>query len=154
MAEISRASLFGKLNTLAYRCIEAGTTQCKSRGNPYVKLQHWIVAILQAEDCDLTRICTHFGVDAKRLATDLTVALERLPSGATTIIDFDDNVLHAVERAWIYSSLLFKWPCIRTGHLLFGMLRTGSLASELKALSGEFARIDAYDELRPATFTQ
>lgn len=143
MAEISRASLFGKLNTLAYRCIEAGTAHCKSRGNPYVELQHWIVAILQAEDSDLARICTHFGVDSKRLAADLTDALARLPAGAKTIIDFGDNVPHAIERSWTYSTLLFKSPCIRTGHLLVGMLRTGSLASGLKALSGEFARVDA-----------
>jgi len=143
MAEISRAALFGKLNTLAYRCIEAGTAECKSRGNPYVELQHWIVAILHAEDSDLARICAHFGVDSKRLAADLSAALGRLPAGATTIIDFGDNVPHAIERSWTYSTLLFKSPCIRTGHLLVGMLRTGSLASELKALSGEFARVDA-----------
>ena len=33
MSEISRAALFGKLNSLAYKAIEAATVFCKLRGN-------------------------------------------------------------------------------------------------------------------------
>lgn len=38
MAEISRVALFGKLNGVAYRVIEAATVFCKMRGNPYMEL--------------------------------------------------------------------------------------------------------------------
>ena len=34
MADISRVALFGKLNSLGYRAIEAATVFCKLRGNP------------------------------------------------------------------------------------------------------------------------
>ena len=47
MAEISRAALFGKLNSLAYKAIESDTVFCKMRGNPYVELIHWINQIMQ-----------------------------------------------------------------------------------------------------------
>ena len=40
MSEITRVSLFGKLNNLAYQAIESATVFCKLRGNPYVELVH------------------------------------------------------------------------------------------------------------------
>ena len=36
MAEIKRATLFGKLNSIGYKSIENATVFCKLRGNPYV----------------------------------------------------------------------------------------------------------------------
>ena len=41
MSEISRAALFGKLNSLGYKSLESATVFCKLRGNPYVELVHW-----------------------------------------------------------------------------------------------------------------
>ena len=38
MSEISRAALFGKLNSLGYKAIEAATVFCKLRGNPHVEM--------------------------------------------------------------------------------------------------------------------
>ena len=87
MSEISRASLFGKLNSLAYRAIEAATVFCKMRGNPYVELVHWFHQILQLQDSDLHRIIKHFQLDPARLVKDLTENLDKLPRGATSITD-------------------------------------------------------------------
>ena len=42
MAEISRAALFGKLNSLGYKSMESATVYCKMRGNPYVEMVHWL----------------------------------------------------------------------------------------------------------------
>ena len=52
MGEISRAALFGKLNSVAYKAIEAATVFCKLRGNPYVELAHWFHQLLQLQDSD------------------------------------------------------------------------------------------------------
>ena len=77
MSEISRSALFGKLNSLGYKAIEAATVFCKMRGNPYVELVHWIHQILQLQDSDLHRIVKQFNIDPSRLVTDLTEALDR-----------------------------------------------------------------------------
>ena len=50
MGEISRAALFGKLNSVAYKAIEAATVFCKLRGNPYVELAHWFHQLLQLQE--------------------------------------------------------------------------------------------------------
>ena len=143
MSEISRASLFGKLNPLAYKAIEGATVFCKLRGNPYVELVHWIHQILQTQDSDLHRIARHFSLDASRLAADMTAALDRLPRGASSISDFSPNIEEAVERAWVFSTLMFGEAQVRTGHLLYGALRTSTLRNALYAISRQFEAVKA-----------
>jgi type VI secretion system protein VasG len=141
MSEISRSALFGKLNSLAYKAIEGATVLCKLRGNPYVELVHWINQILQTPDSDMHRIVRHFEVDASRLAKDITEALDRLPRGATSISDLSTHVETAVERGWVYSTLMFGDVRVRTGHLMIGMLKTPSLRNALLAISRHFEAV-------------
>ena len=145
MGEIARSSLFGKLNPLAYRAIEGATVFCKLRGNPYVELEHWLQQILQENDSDLARIVRHFEMDPSRLARDMTAALDRLPRGASSISDLSAHLEHAVERAWVYASLLYGESAVRTGHLALGMLKTRELRGVLTSISGEFNKIKPDD---------
>src|SRR5215813_13296985 len=107
MSDISRAALFGKLNSLGYKAIEGATVFCKLRGNPYVELAHWIHQILQLQDSDLHRIVRHFELNPSNLARDITDALERLPRGSTSISDLSGDVEEAVERGWVFATLMF-----------------------------------------------
>ena len=143
MTEISRSALFGKLNSLAYKAIEGATVFCKLRGNPYVELVHWIQQILQTPDSDMHRILRHFEVDSSRLAKDITEALDRLPRGATSISDLSTHVESAVERGWVYSTLMFGDARVRTGHLMVGILKTPSLRNALMAISKHFEPVKA-----------
>ncbi|KAA1000981.1 type VI secretion system ATPase TssH [Paraburkholderia panacisoli] len=141
MAEISRVALFSKLNPLAYRAIESGTVFCKLRGNPYVELVHWLHQILLAQDSDLQRVITHFELDQGALARDIALALDRLPRGSTSISDISAQVDEAVERGWVFGSLMFGSTQVRTGHLLVGMLRTSNLRNALFAISRQVEKI-------------
>jgi type VI secretion system protein VasG len=143
MSEISRSTLFGKLNSLAYKAIEGATVFCKLRGNPYVELVHWIQQILQTPDSDLHRIVRHFEIDSSRLAADITESLDRLPRGATSISDLSAHVENAVERGWVYGTLMFGDSQVRTGHLLVGILKTPSLRNALMSISKQFEAVKA-----------
>jgi type VI secretion system protein VasG len=145
MAEISRVALFGKLNALCYRAIESSTVFCKLRGNPYVEMIHWVHQILQLQDSDLHRIIRHYELDGAVLARDLTAALDRLPRGATSVTDLSSQLEETVERAWVFGTLLFSEGQVRSGHLLFGMLKTTNLRNALYAMSRQFERIKADD---------
>ncbi|MGN2249679.1 type VI secretion system ATPase TssH [Frateuria sp. GZRe14] len=148
MAEISRSALFGKLNKLAYRGIESATVFCKLRGNPYVELVHWIHQILQLQDSDLHRIVKQFNINPSNLARDVTDALDKLPRGSTTITDLSSNVEEAVERGWVFATLMFGEAQVRTGYLLVGVVRTRHLRNALIAISPEF------DKIKPETLVE
>jgi type VI secretion system protein VasG len=141
MAEISRGALFGKLNKLAFRGIESATVFCKLRGNPYVELVHWIHQILQLQDSDLHRIVKQFNLNPSNLARDITDSLDRLPRGSSSISDLSSNVEEAVERAWVFATLLFGEAQVRTGYLIVGCMRTRNLRNALINISAEFDKI-------------
>jgi type VI secretion system protein VasG len=141
MTEISRVALFGKLNPLAYRAIDSATVFCKLRGNPYVELVHWIHQILQLQDSDLHQIIKKFALDPSRLVKDMTEALDRLPRGSTSVTDLSSHVEDAVERGWVFGTLMFGETQVRTGHLIVGMLKTSTLRNALLGISREFDKI-------------
>jgi len=141
MADIERSKLFGKLNPVAYKALEASTVFCKMRGNPYVELVHWIHQLLQTPDNDLGRIVKHFGCDPSKLATDVVATLDRLPRGATAISDFSPHLEEAVERAWVYGSLGYGEFQVRTGHVAVALVKTPGLRNVFTAISKEFGKI-------------
>ncbi|HEY0061311.1 MAG TPA: AAA family ATPase, partial [Telluria sp.] len=141
MTEISRAALFGKLNSLCFRAIESSTVFCKLRGNPYVELAHWFHQLNQLQDCDLVRVTRHFDIDPAHLARDLTAALDRLPRGSATVTDLSSQVEEAVERGWVFATLMFGQQQVRSGHLLAAMLKTPGLRNALYGLSRQFEKI-------------
>ncbi|MBT9494707.1 MAG: type VI secretion system ATPase TssH [Paucibacter sp.] len=145
MADINRVTLFGKLNSAAYKAVEGATVFCKLRGNPYVELEHWIAQILQSADSDWHRIIKYGQLDQSALAKDLTAALDRLPRGATSISDIAENIADAIERGWVYGTLLYGDNTVRTGYVLVGMLKTKTLRNALIAISRQFEKLKVED---------
>ena len=62
----------------------------------------------------------HFELDPAQLARDITESLDRLPRGATSISDLSPHIEDAVERAWVWATLMFGDTQVRTGHLIVG----------------------------------
>lgn len=153
MSEINRIALFGKLNELTYKGIESATVFCKMRGNPYVELVHWLNQILQLQDSDLQHIIKQFNLDPSHLAKDFVATLDKLPRGSTSISDLSSHVEEAVERGWVYSTLMFGDSQVRSGYLIIGILKTPGLRNALLAISKEFEKIkldtltDRFDEV-------
>jgi type VI secretion system protein VasG len=145
MAEITRTALFGKLNSLAYKSVESATVFCKMRGNPYVELVHWLNMVLQLQNSDLHGIVNHYDLNPSRLASDITSSLDSLPRGATSISDFSPHLEETVERAWVYSTLLFRVSQVRTGHMIIALLKTPGLKAMLPGISSEFKKIKVED---------
>ncbi|MFT4961660.1 MAG: type VI secretion system protein VasG [Paracoccaceae bacterium] len=145
MSEISRIALFGKLNKLGYQAVESATVFCKMRGNPYVEVVHWMHQILNVQDSDIHRIVQHYNLDPGKIASDMTRALDMLPRGASTISDLSEHLMDAMERGWVWGSLLYSSNQVRTGHLFLGMLKTPALRNILNSISPELASVGPDD---------
>jgi type VI secretion system protein VasG len=141
MTEIARSALFGRLNPTALKAIETATAFCKMRGNPYVELVHWVHVLLQDPQNDVGAIRTRFQMDDSKLARDVVAALDALPRGATAVSDFSPQIEESIEKGWLYASLMFQANRVRTGQLIFGMLKTPTLRNSLFSISGEFRKV-------------
>jgi type VI secretion system protein VasG len=157
MSEISRTALFERLGPVPLKAIETATSFCKMRGNPYVELVHWVHILLQDPRNDIAAIRSAFDLDDARLTQDVVAALDSLPRGASAISDFAPQIEEAIEKGWLYASLQFGAGRVRSGHLLYGMLKTPTLRNALHSLSGEWRKVspdrlgDAFDELIAAS---
>ena len=143
MSEISRASLFGRLNTTTLKAVETATGFCRMRGNPYVELVHWLHVLLQDPGNDVGRLRIAFGLDEARLAKDVLAALDALPRGATAVSDFSPQIEEAVEKGWLFASLQFGASRVRGAHLIYAMLKTPTLRNALFAISPEWRKVNA-----------
>jgi type VI secretion system protein VasG len=141
MSEISRSALFGRLNPTALKAIETATGFCKMRGNPYVELAHWMHILMQDARNDVAAIRTRFALDDAALARDTVAALDALPRGATAISDFSPQIEEAIEKGWLYASLMFTASRVRSGHLVYGMLKTPTLRNALLSISREWRKV-------------
>ena len=91
MAKIKRIHLFSKLNKTSYQSLESATILCKTRGNPYVEIVHFINQIIMSENTDFHQIISHFELDFSVLSKDLIKYLDSLPRGASSIQNFSNE---------------------------------------------------------------
>jgi type VI secretion system protein VasG len=140
---VKRKELVERLNPLCKRAFRDAATSAKLRGNPYVELAHFVNELALAERSDMAAILADAGVDASRLAADITRAIDKLPYGASAIEEFSDHIFHAIQEGWSLATLEFGEDLARSGHILLACLRTPVLEALLGKISPEFAKIDA-----------
>ncbi|MER8520487.1 type VI secretion system ATPase TssH [Mesorhizobium sp. M1076] len=138
-----RKELVGKLNPVGLRAFKAAADSAKLRGNPYVELVHFIEQLVLSDRSDVQMMIADAGVDASRLAADMTRAVDKLPYGATSIEEFSDHIFHAIQEAWNLATLEFGLEEVRSAHVLLACLKTPVLEGLLSKISGEFDKIDA-----------
>ncbi|MER9234689.1 type VI secretion system ATPase TssH [Mesorhizobium sp. M0622] len=138
-----RKELVGKLNPVGLRAFKAAADSAKLRGNPYVELVHFIEQLVLSDRSDVQMMIADAGVDASRLAADMTRAVDKLPYGATSIEEFSDHIFHAIQEAWNLATLEFGVEEVRSAHVLLACLKTPVLEGLLSKISGEFDKIDA-----------
>ena len=141
MSQISRSVLFSKLNEMCYKSLENAYTYSKFRENSYVELVHWIHVLLQNEENDIACIISHFNIDLETLKKDVLSAIEKLPHGASNVIDFSEHIEAIVEGAWTYASLKYNDTQIRSYVLLYTALMNKQLSNILLNISYEFSKI-------------
>src|SRR6185295_16703601 len=141
MAQIDREVALGKLNSLCHKALFDAVAFCTIRGNRYVELVHFIHTILQLQDSDLHRIINAYGLDMGKVSSEIVVALDRLPRGATSISGVSPTIDEALQEGVLYSALRYNQPQVRSGFILLGLLTAKGLRQELNGISREFGKL-------------
>lgn len=152
MSDVSRSALFAKLNKTLYKSLENAFFFAKLRENRYVEIIHWIFQLEQQENNDLFFIEKYFQLDHSKILKEIETQLNQLKAGHSSVNDFSEDIIQLIEEAWLYSSLKFSKANIRSGYLIYTLLKSNHYRRHLLNISDEFAKINP--ELLEAEFNK
>ena len=140
-------SLIGTLNKTCSGALEAAAGLCLTRTHYDVEVEHLLLKLLEIPDNDIGCILRHADIEAARLSTDLTRALDRLKTGNARTPALSPRLPRWFEEAWLLASIDDGAPRVRSGHLLLALVTHDDLARlahdispALRALSAETLR--------------
>ncbi|MDW3224252.1 MAG: type VI secretion system ATPase TssH [Paracoccaceae bacterium] len=141
----TKGDLVGRLNMSCQKALIAAGETAKTRGNAYIELSHFLLAIIADQRSDIVRMLSGTGDEVGRVITDLTAALDKLPRGATATPVISEHIFRAIHESWTLASITFKSDSIRSGHLLIGILGNDALAALAGSASAHFNGLDNAD---------
>src|SRR5918994_2371565 len=138
---VNLKSLVGRLNDVSRNALEGAAGLCLSRTNYDVEVEHILAKLLEQDDTDLHKICSHFEVNVDRLTKDVSVALDRLKTGNSRTPGLSDRIPQWFQDAWLLASVDFGAARVRSGHLVLALLTSDSFARIAREISKEFSHI-------------
>ena len=141
MASVDLTLLFAKLNDLCRRAFESAAGATLSRTHYNVEIEHVLLALLDRTDSDVTAILRHWEIDAGRVTVEARRALDAMKTGNARAPSLSPDLEEAVKEAWLLASVEQRASRIRSGHLLWAMLATPSLARRAREASSQLVRI-------------
>jgi type VI secretion system protein VasG len=141
-------ALIKTLNPTCSNALEGAVALCRSRTNPNVEIEHWLVTLLESPGNDLSRVLAHFEVDNARLLRDLTLVIDKFRTGNQRIPTFSLRIDELIRAAWVLASIHFHAAEVRSGVLLLAMLSDQELGRLARSASRELAKIKI-EELEP-----
>ena len=142
MAAIDLKQLVGRLNDPCRRALEAAAGMTLSRTHYNVELEHWLLALADRADGDITAILHHYEIDQGRFITDLNRALEKLKTGNSRAPSLAPDIVELSKQAWLLASLEQGAARIRSGHLLWALLADETLARRAREASGQLLKVN------------
>lgn len=145
MIDISLETVAGKLNQLGFEAFRQASLRAKKAGHRNIELAHLLAGILANDRSDMSITLDHFKLDRARVSADIQRTIEGFRANVTEMPGFTPSLTDALDRGWVYATLLFGEVQIRTGHILIACLQDKKLQDEIFGLSR------AFRELNPET---
>ncbi|MEM6636303.1 MAG: type VI secretion system ATPase TssH [Pseudomonadota bacterium] len=143
MTDISLETVAGKLNQLGRDALMQAHKHAKTEGHRNIELAHWLFHLLATPGCDFELTFDHYKLDKGKAAAALAKVIGALKKNQTELPQFSSEIIDALDRGWVYATLLFGEPQIRTGHLLVAMLKDQQLSRIVRQQAAAFNEINA-----------
>ncbi|MBE7517310.1 MAG: type VI secretion system ATPase TssH [Chloracidobacterium sp.] len=140
---VNLKSLVARLNDTCRNALEGAAGLCLSRTNYDIEIEHILAKLLEQDDTDLHKICSHYEVNIDRLSKDVSEALDRLKTGNTRTPGLSDRLPRWIQDAWLLASVDFGAARVRSGHLVLALVLNDGLARIAREISREFNHISA-----------
>jgi len=135
MAVIDLKQLVGRLDAVCQKALEGAAGLTLTRTHYNVELEHWLLALLDADRCDVVLIMQRSAVPVAALQGELRAALDTMATGNGRAPTLAPELVSALSNAWLIASVEHAQSRVRSGHLLCAMLADGPAGSRLKALA-------------------
>ncbi|MCH9672302.1 MAG: type VI secretion system ATPase TssH, partial [Gammaproteobacteria bacterium] len=138
-------ALIGKLNPICHQALMGSLESANARTHPFVETEHLLLKLLEDQQCDVTTIFRHYGVDTMRSTQQLEEALNRLKTGSGGPPAFSGDLVDLLRQAWVMATTSFGAQSVRSGHILSALLADDSLLNFGRRAAREFAKIPVSD---------
>ncbi len=132
MVAIDLKSLVGRMNALTRRQLEAAAGLTLSRTHYNVEIEHVLLKLVETGGSDVAAVLRKGGVDAGRVANEITRALDKFKTGNARAPSLSPDIVTWLREAWLLTSLESGSPKIRSGHLLAALLNDDTLGRVVK----------------------
>jgi type VI secretion system protein VasG len=132
MVAIDLKSLVGRMNALTRRQLEAAAGLTLSRTHYNVEIEHVLLKLVETSGSDVAAVLRKGGVDAGRVANEITRALDKFKTGNSRAPSLSPDIVTWLREAWLLTSLESAVPKIRSGHLLAALLNDETLGRTVK----------------------
>lgn len=135
---IEPRSLVRRLTPTATRWLEAAVGRGASSQHSEITVEHMVLAMLEAEDCEVIPLLQHANVDRKALRASMARAVERLRGGSAGRPTLSQNLFRWFQDAWLIASLERGEIKLRSSVLLLQLAAEPEryLGDDIAALSG------------------
>ncbi|HUB45720.1 MAG TPA: type VI secretion system ATPase TssH [Acetobacteraceae bacterium] len=141
MVAIDLKQLVGHLNDTCRRALEAAIGLTSTRTHYNVEIEHWLAALADRTDGDVSVILKHYEIEPGRFAADLNRSLERMKTGNGRVPSLAPELTDLMKQAWLFASLDQSAGKIRSGHLLWALLADEALARHARDASSQLLKI-------------
>lgn len=123
MLKVNVNALLEKLNPFCMEQLQATAGDCAKLTHFEVGVAHFFKGLLH-ENADIPLLCTFGGVDPGELDIALQLTLDALPVGNPGRPTMSNELLSALQDAWLVGSIELGQPLLRSGAFLLALLET------------------------------
>lgn len=116
--ENQSAVLLRRLNPFCAQALEAAASLCQTRAHAEIRIEHWLLKLLEQGEGDMTVLARRYEWDMDGLWQALLGWLDALPRSVRTRPQLADALLMMIKQAWLIASLEDDEAQIRSHHLL------------------------------------
>ncbi|OBT11149.1 ClpV1 family T6SS ATPase [Shewanella sp. UCD-FRSSP16_17] len=143
MSAMTLSKLVGKLNPTCRQSLESAASVCHSRSQFTVEIEHWLLALLEAESGDLDIIMASFSIQKDQLIHEVRQGLEKFKTGNSAAPSLSPHIVSLLRQTWLNTSIEFNDNEIRTAYLIFTLLTDDSLNSLVSRSAKQLFKIDS-----------
>ena len=138
-------NLIGRLNQTCKNALESSVGLCFSQSHFEVDIEHLLSKLIEMPNTDIPFILSHFDMNASKVLSDLSKSMDTFERGNTRNPTVSQRVTKMLREAWLTSSIGYSDNQIRSGYILFTLLRNFQLSPTIIASSEEFKKISVND---------